>query len=485
MALAKIADLYPNYKEDIFGGDDIKNFSVYDYTEDKIGSVYDVIVDEAGKFRYLVIDTGFWIFGKKVLLPVGRASVDYSQQRVYAKGLTKEQAENLPEYDDNMTIDYEYEERVRRTYRGKDYNPDNTVYDREAGGYDSGAYTTGRDAELYQMDRRNHGNFFNHQDNFMKNRDRFNVRSGVNLYEISDLDSDYRSSFGNDDLMSYSFYSDSDEKVGSVKDILVDREGHFRYLIIDTGFWFFGKNVLLPFGRARVDSTQKRIYSQGLTKDQVEKLPKYDSGMTVDNDYEERVRSVYRGLATTGTGTTARTGTGATATTGNRNAYASNSYNYDREPSLYSHQETDGRQSLKLYEERLVANKDRFRTGGVSIGKRVETETANVSVPVEKERVVIERTTPTDASVVTPGEANFNSGEVARVEVYEETANIEKQAFVREEVNVRKEVEKDVVSANETVRREELDVETDGDAVINRNQDRNRNRKDRNINKNV
>ncbi|MEO1005830.1 MAG: PRC-barrel domain-containing protein, partial [Cyanobacteria bacterium J06638_38] len=59
MVLAKIADLYPNYKEDIFGGKDIKSFSVYDYTNDKIGSVYDIIVDDAGKFRYLVIDTGF------------------------------------------------------------------------------------------------------------------------------------------------------------------------------------------------------------------------------------------------------------------------------------------------------------------------------------------------------------------------------------------------------------------------------------------
>ncbi len=296
MALAKIADLYPNYKEDIFNGADIKSFSVYDHTDDKIGSVYDIIVDEAGKFRYLVLDTGFWIFGKKVLLPVGRANVDYGQERIYVKGLTKEQAENLPEYNDDMTIDHDYEERVRTVYRGVEYDNNDPVYlnEERTEGYDSGAYNQ-------------------------------------------------------------------------------------------------------------------------------------DSG----------------------------------------------SYNYDREPSLYDHQEADGRQSLKLYEERLVANKERFRAGGVSIGKRVETETASVSVPVERERVVIERTTPTDTSVVTPGEASFNSGEVARVEVYEETANIEKQAFVREEVSVRKEVEKDVVSANETIRREELEVETDGDALIDKNVDRN------------
>ena len=298
MTLVKIADLYPNYKEDIFGGDDIKSFSVYDETNDKIGSVHDIIVDETGRFRYLVIDTGFWIFGKKVLLPVGKASIDYGQSRIYAKGLTKEQAENLPEYDDDMTIDYNYEERVRTVYRGTDYDPNSTVHLNEAGttGYDSGAY---------------------------------NQDTNINT----------------------------------------------------------------------------------------------------------------------------------------------NAYSYDREPSLYSHAEaeTGSNQTLRLYEERLIANKERFRAGAVTVGKRVETETATVSVPVEKERVIIERTTPIDTTAVTPGTTAFSEGEVARVEVYEESANIEKQAFVREEVSVRKEVEKDTVSARETIRREELDLETEGKAVIDGN----------------
>ena len=454
MALAKIADLYPDYKQDIFGGKDIKSYSVYDYQNDKIGSVHDIIVDETGRFRYLVIDTGFWIFGKKVLLPIGRAKVDYNQERIYAEGFTKDQAENLPEYDDDMTIDYDYEERVRRTYRGVDYDPNSTVRTGADRAYDSGAYTSGRNAQLYQMNQANHGNLIDREANFRRNSDRFNLTSGRNLYKISDIDSDYHSIFGDDDLMSYSFYSDNNNKVGSVDNILVDREGHFRYLVVDTGFWFLGKKVLLPFGRARVDSSQKRVYADGLTKDQVERLPKYDSDMTVDADYEERVRGVYLGQTATTTGTNATTSADSAA------------YNYDREPSLYAHRNTEDNQSLKLYEERLVANKERFRAGAVTVGKRVETENATVSVPIEKERVVIERTTPTDASVVTPGEASFADGEVARVEVYEESANVEKQAFVREEVSIRKEVEKDVVSARETIRREELEVETDGDSLI-------------------
>lgn len=53
--------------------------------------------------------------------------------------------------------------------------------------------------------------------------------------------------------------------------------------------------------------------------------------------------------------------------------------------------------------------------------------------------------------------------------MYEETADIQNQAFVREEVNVRKEVARDTVNATETLRREELDVEVDGKPMIDKN----------------
>jgi uncharacterized protein (TIGR02271 family) len=118
---------------------------------------------------------------------------------------------------------------------------------------------------------------------------------------------------------------------------------------------------------------------------------------------------------------------------------------------------------VKLYEERLVVDKNRVKAGEVTVGKRVETETAQVAVPVEKERVVIERVTPADAgTTVDPANVNFGTTEPVRVEVYEEKADISKQAFVREEVNIRKEVQNETVQVEDQVRREELDLNTSG-----------------------
>ena len=124
-------------------------------------------------------------------------------------------------------------------------------------------------------------------------------------------------------------------------------------------------------------------------------------------------------------------------------------------------------QTLRLYEERLIANKKRVKAGEVAVGKHVETETARVSVPVEKERVIVERVTPADAGrAVSPGTVDFREGEVAHMEIYEETPDIRKEAFVSEEVRVRKVVEQDTVEAQETVRREELDIDPHGLPVM-------------------
>jgi uncharacterized protein (TIGR02271 family) len=124
---------------------------------------------------------------------------------------------------------------------------------------------------------------------------------------------------------------------------------------------------------------------------------------------------------------------------------------------------------IKLYEERLVADKTRVKTGEVTVGKRVETETARVAVPVEKERVVVERVTPADAGTpVSPESVNFGAGDVARMEVYEEKADISKQAVLREEVKVKKEVQHDTVQVEDQIRREHLDVDAQGLPVTER-----------------
>lgn len=278
---------------------------------------------------------------------------------------------------------------------------------------------------------------------------------------------DYRNQFKDNSLShldDYSVYADRDNKVGSVEDGLFDdTTGQFRYLIVDTGSWIFGKKVLLPIGRAQFDNNEQRVYVNGLTKKQIENLPEYDGNNDVDYEYEENVRGVYREASASQSAPVAGGAAYATSDDYNREDYS-----YDRDPGLYQMKETEDRnQPIRLYEEHLIADKRRVKTGDVVVGKRVETETASVSVPIEKERVVIERTTPTGAVTGDASHA-FEGGEVARMEVYEEQADVRKEANVREEVNIRKEVEQETVTEQATIRREELDVDADGRTIVDR-----------------
>lgn len=273
------------------------------------------------------------------------------------------------------------------------------------------------------------------------------------LHKISDFDADYLNTIQGNDIKGMSVYTQgSDEKIGTVSDALVDDQGKFRYLIVDVGFWVFGKKVLLPIGRGKIDSSTDRVFVQ-MTKQQAEDLPEYKEDMALDFDYEEQVRGAYRPASV---GATAAP-VASTASTYNRDTY-----DYTQDADLYdtgAHED----QTFKLYEERLVAGTQRRKSGEVAIGKHVETETKRVSVPLEKERVVIERVTPTDAGrVVSADVANFREGEVAHMEIYEEVANVQKETFVREEVRVSKVVDHETVQATETIRREELDVDTNG-----------------------
>ncbi|MBD2203995.1 DUF2382 domain-containing protein [Calothrix sp. FACHB-1219] len=266
------------------------------------------------------------------------------------------------------------------------------------------------------------------------------------LHKLEDFEPNYREVFGGEDVKALELYTEGGVRVGSVADALVDDNGRFRYLVIDTSWDSGNKKILLPIGLAHIHYAENRVYVDGLSKEQVTRLPEYRENLVVNEDYEKNVRNVYR-------------------SPNSQLANTQETSNYVA-PELYELNAQD-QQTFKLYEERLIANKNRVKAGEVSVGKRIETETAQVSVPLQKERVVIERVNPTSETVVDSQNVNFQEGEVARIEVYEETPEIRKETFVREEVRVTKVVDSNIVEAQETIRREELDIDASGNLDVN------------------
>ena len=78
-------------------------------------------VDEATNATdtsYLVVDTGPWTFGKKVMLPAGVVrDVDPDAQTVFVNR-TKDEIKNAPEFDEQRYHDQDYRNELGSYYGG-------------------------------------------------------------------------------------------------------------------------------------------------------------------------------------------------------------------------------------------------------------------------------------------------------------------------------------------------------------------------------
>ncbi len=110
------ADVWTFRQEHLRGGTDLIGFSV-EAVDGGIGKI-DEATEEAGS-SHLVVDTGPWIFGKKVMLPAGIVqNVDYDTETVFVTR-TKDEIKNAPEFDSNtQQNDEEYRSRLGGYYEG-------------------------------------------------------------------------------------------------------------------------------------------------------------------------------------------------------------------------------------------------------------------------------------------------------------------------------------------------------------------------------
>jgi hypothetical protein len=94
-------------------GADLSGYKV-EATDGGIGEIDEATYDVGN--AYLVVDTGPWIFGRKVLLPAGTVQrIDHADRKVYVDR-TKDQIKDSPEYDKDTFSTPEYRERVGSYY---------------------------------------------------------------------------------------------------------------------------------------------------------------------------------------------------------------------------------------------------------------------------------------------------------------------------------------------------------------------------------
>jgi hypothetical protein len=98
------------YERDTYGGDvDVVGYDV-EALDGGIGKVDEATYDAGAS--YIVVDTGPWIFGKRVLLPASVIDrIDQADEKVFVNRM-KDDIKNAPEFDEHRYGDETYRDEL-------------------------------------------------------------------------------------------------------------------------------------------------------------------------------------------------------------------------------------------------------------------------------------------------------------------------------------------------------------------------------------
>ena len=222
------------------------------------GSVSDFYFDdEAWHIRYLVADTGNWLTGRKVLLaPQAVSGIDFEKREI-GLGLSPDTIADAPSVETDLPVSRRKEAEMLAHYGWTPYWGAALPEAGVAMSAFAGAAGEGR-RDIMQLER--------------------------------DGDPHLRSV---NEVIGY-HVACQDGDIGRVTDMVVPRgDWVIRYLVVDTGDWLPGRQVILaPEWFGRIDWEARSIRT-ALTRDSVEQSAAFESIELLDRKYEEDLYAHY------------------------------------------------------------------------------------------------------------------------------------------------------------------------------------------------
>ncbi len=237
-----------------------------------VGSAEDVYFDdEAWGIRDLVIDTGNWLPGRKVLIsPFSVVRTAGSERQIHVT-LTREQVKESPDIDTQKPVSRQHElEHLRYfgypVYWGGPYLWGLSGYPMLAPGLAPRAAPSPsvaaqkRERVLRDTDRRS-------EDSRLRSAER------VKGYHVLA----------------------ADDGIGHVEDFIFDDEAwDIRYLVIDpTNWWPGGRKALVATRWISGIDWPQRTVTVSVTRDAIRNSPEYDPDTPITRDYEARLHEFY------------------------------------------------------------------------------------------------------------------------------------------------------------------------------------------------
>jgi hypothetical protein len=234
-------------------------------SDGRLGTVSDLLFEDVGwVIRWLVVDTGKWLAGRKVLLPLSALGQPDRTLRHFPVKLTMQQVKDSPDVDTDQPVSRQIEAHVYNYYGWGPYWSGSFLPM-------SNAMTTPFVASLHLSGS--------------KPRDPGRVDA-----QPDEADPHLRSIAA---VTGYHIHA-TDGEIGHAEDFLVDDAGwSIRYVTVDTRNWRHGGRVLIAPRSVREIDWAGRLIHLDVNRQKVRGSPSYDPAITVDGAYEEKFLTYY------------------------------------------------------------------------------------------------------------------------------------------------------------------------------------------------
>jgi hypothetical protein len=234
----------------------LKGLSIH-ATDGQLGTVDEFLFDDdSWAIRYLVVDTGGWLNGRKVLIsPLSVAGTEWPARRLDVN-LTLEQVKHSPSIDTHQPVSRQHE-AAYLGYYGYPY-------------YWSGPYYWGPADYPVGMARTASSTVAANDEKIRKESHDSHLRSSNHItgYHVEA----------------------SDGEIGHIDGFVVDDQSWaIRYLVVATRNWLPGKKVLVaPAWAHRITWEEAKVY-MGPTREMIRSAPEYVESRPLTREYETQL----------------------------------------------------------------------------------------------------------------------------------------------------------------------------------------------------
>lgn len=229
-------------------------------TDGELGKVKEFYFDDkTWTIRYLIVETGNWLQGRKVLIsPEALLTPDWENE-IFPVNLTEEQIKNSPDIDTEKPVSRQQEIKLYGHYPWTNY-------------WGEEPYGFGMPVSMFQILQ---GDKESQDDRESDDDPHLRSTKKVTGYNIKAADGE----------------------IGNAEDFIIDCSNwKIDFVIVDTGNWFPGKKVIISPKWIKEIKWDTSTIVVNLSIEKVKNSPEYDPNKQISEIYEAKLHNHYNGL---------------------------------------------------------------------------------------------------------------------------------------------------------------------------------------------